>query len=227
MYSEAAGTLADLHQKLGGENGSEVLEGLKKFLRGENPFKPKVKTETVSQPIVAGESSNSKWEVRDGVIYITLPASEGVTGPQWIKRLVEKDFQVSKHACGLLKSKYFKPTTGVVYKLAILTAKFWSDSERITRNIRAEGQTQEWVELNPEAICILRENFSDEDLEKMGFLYIVGVHELVGAIDDLPYLSISRHSSLSWLNTTHETCRAFNWGDCGAFAWSLSQENHS
>lgn len=38
MFSEAAGALADLHQKLGSESGSEVLEGLKKYLRGQNPF---------------------------------------------------------------------------------------------------------------------------------------------------------------------------------------------
>jgi len=36
--TEASGPLKDLLSKLDGENGSDTLEGLKKFLRGENPF---------------------------------------------------------------------------------------------------------------------------------------------------------------------------------------------
>ena len=38
MFPEARGVLNDINEKLAGSNSSETLEGLKKFLRGENPF---------------------------------------------------------------------------------------------------------------------------------------------------------------------------------------------
>ncbi|MDO8579788.1 MAG: hypothetical protein Q7R72_02890 [bacterium] len=208
MFSDVRGVLNDLNEKLAGEKANETLEGLKKFLRGENPF------ETVT--------TTAKWEVREGVIYVTLPASEGITGPQWIKRLKKKDLRVSEYAEGLLKSKDFKPTTGVVHKLAILSGKTFSDSERITRTIRAEGKKRGWDELNPEAICILRENFSDKELEAMGFYWIVGIHEPIEVGGDPHFLVAARHDDGSWLGATWAD-PGYGWRGSSAFAWSLPQ----
>jgi hypothetical protein len=178
------------------------------------------------QKIIDGQfgGDDDRWHIRDGVIYITLPASEGVTGPQWIERL--KGFNLSSEAIGLLKSNDFKPTTGVVHKLAILTAKFWKHEKRITRMVRSEGQNRGWHELNPEAICILRESFTDADLEQMGFWWIAGVHELIGVDGGPHFLCADRHSVSRWLSTRWARPGS-GWGDDGAFAWSLSQENQS
>jgi len=207
-FSEAAGTLVDLNQKLGSENGGQILAGLKRYLRGENPFEV------------------ATWESRDGLIYITLPPSDGTTGPGWIERLKAKGFRLSENAVAVLKSKAFKPTTGIVHRLVVLPAKFFSDSERITRTIRAEGQKRGWKELNPEAVCILRESFSDEELEKMGLLWIVGVHEPVEVDGNPRFLNASRRGVGRWL-VTFWARPGGGWGVSGAFAWSFSQENKS
>jgi hypothetical protein len=111
---------------------------------------------------------------------------------------------------------------GIVHELAILPAKFFPDSERITRTIRAEGKKRGWNELNPEVICILRENFSDDDLEKMGLWYIVGIHEPIEVDGNPHFLDAYRHDGGRWLGANW----AFplgSWRDNGAFAWSLPQ----
>jgi hypothetical protein len=204
-------------------NPSEVLDGLQLLIEGKS-----LKVVPTVAPVVQAltVATGDTWEVRDGVIYVTLPASEGVTGPQWINRLNDKGYHLSDDAIGLLESKDFKRTTGVVHKLAILTAKFWSDSERYTRTIRPEGQGRKWIELNPEAICILRESFSDEDLEKMGFLWIVGVHEPIEVRGSPRWLRVGRSDDGGWLGTGWARPDDF-WHVDGAFAWSLSQENQS
>jgi hypothetical protein len=171
---------------------------------------------------VKGNMSNLMFTEVHGVTYATLPASDGTTGPGWIKRLKSKGFLVGYYAQGLLKSKDFKPTTGVVYKLAILPGTFFSSSERITRNIRPEGQKRKWQEFNPEAICILRENFSDEELEKMGFQYIVGIHEPVQIHGGRYFLCAGRVGDGRWLDTRWADPE-HQWGDGGAFAWPLLQ----
>ena len=62
MFSEAEGALRDLNQKLGSDNGSEVLQELKLFLRRENPFEarttvePKIENEQVMLNTAKGET---------------------------------------------------------------------------------------------------------------------------------------------------------------------------
>src|SRR3989344_1798944 len=77
----------------------EGEEGVVPFLRGEL---------SVSEP-------NRRWREQDGVIYLSV-TSGSTTGPEWIKRLESKGFQLSKWAKDLLNSSDFKPTNGVTYE---------------------------------------------------------------------------------------------------------------
>lgn len=157
----------------------------------------------------------------NGVLYITsLPPSPGLTGPEWINRLMLKDFRLTEDATSLLLSKDFRPTTGVSYNLAILPATFFSDDRRRTRFIREEGQDRRWKELNPEAICILREYFSDDDLLALGFQWIVGIHAPIEFGFDQHLLATERLGAGRWLNAP---CArpGTGWRPYGAFAWSL------
>ncbi len=92
------GTIEAVWNKLGGENGVD------KFLRGEI---------AVAEPM-------SRFRERDGVIYFTLPATDGTTGPVWINRLEAKGFRLSKWSKDVLNSPEFRPTTGVVREIAVL-----------------------------------------------------------------------------------------------------------
>jgi len=134
--------------KLGG------LEGVQRFLCGEV---------TVSEPI-------KRWREQDGVIYFTLPPTNGTTGPQLIDRLEKKGFRLSKWAKDVLNSKDFKPTTGVVNEIAVLKGVLFEDDDRITKKIRAEADKRKLATPNAEITCQIREMFTDEEIEAMGLI---------------------------------------------------------
>lgn len=147
-----AGQLNAIVKNLGGHDGAL------KFLRGEL---------TVSRPACA-------WRKENGVIYLTV-TSDGTTGEQWIEELDAGDY-----AKQLLRSPDFRPTTGVTYNLAILKGEFWSDAERLTKNIRVEGDKRGWKhgpDLNAEVACLICRHFSEKEIEAMGLIWIVTMHE--------------------------------------------------
>jgi hypothetical protein len=146
-YSEMDwGTMEAVVNKLGG------MDGVQRFLRGEV---------TLAEPA-------KRWREQDGVIYFTLPPTDGTTGPEWIKRLEKKNFRLSQWATDVLKSKDFKPTTGVVNEVAVLKGMLFENSNRTTKNIRAEADKRKLNKPNAEVACLIRENFSNEEIEANG-----------------------------------------------------------
>lgn len=159
------GTMEAVINKLGGE------EGVEKFLRGEI---------AVSEPA-------RRWREQDGVIYLSV-TSDGTTGPQWIERLEKKKFRLSKWAKDVLNSDDFKPTNGVIYEIAILKGMLFEDNDRITKKIRAEADKRKLTTPNAEIACLIRENFSDKEIEAMGLIWIVAMHEPIKDSDGDPHL---------------------------------------
>lgn len=146
--------IVKLLKKQGGEDGPE------RFLRGEL---------TVSEP-------TRSWREQDGVIYFSV-TSKGTTGTQWIERLEKKGFQVGDYAKSMLRSEDFKPTSGVTTEVAVLKGMLFEDNDRITKKIRAEADKRNLKKPNAEVACLIREKFSDRELEAMGFWWIVVMHE--------------------------------------------------
>ncbi|MDO8686916.1 MAG: hypothetical protein Q7K11_01775 [Candidatus Berkelbacteria bacterium] len=216
--AEVEPVMSDLHTQIGGKNGDQVFGALKSILRGENPFPVNV----ISIP------GKATWEARGELIYITLPASEGVTGPQWIEDLDALDYRLSDDAKTALNSEAFQPTpAGFVHRLVALKGTFWKkDSERTNQNIQAEGVTRKWLETHAEAVCIFRKCFSDKQLEKMGLWYLVGIHKPILVDGDPRFLNASRSYDGGWLGTSCAS-PGDEWGGDGAFFWSLPQETQS
>lgn len=178
-------------------------------------------TETPSVP------EGQKWTERDGVIYFTLPSTDGRTGKQWKKSLKSQGKRFSNVAEAVLDSDDFVPTTGVVYKVAIIRGTFWKkDNKRLIKNIEAEGVSRGWVKLQPEAVCLIREYFSDEELGVMDLLYILGIHKPIEARGGPLFLCSNRHGKGGWLDTDWANPDS-NWSDGGAFAFGLPQENQT
>lgn len=148
------GTIEAVFNKLGG------IEGAERFLRGEI---------TVSAPAC-------KWREEDGVIYLTV-TSDGKTGPQWIEHFEKGGFNLGIYAKQVLSSSDFVPTNGVTYRIAVLKGKLFKDSERITSNIRVEADKRKFVKPNAEVACLIRNAFSDKELEAMGLYWIAVMHE--------------------------------------------------
>ncbi len=164
---------------------------------------------------------SDRWRVRDGVIYFTV-TSDGTTGQEWIKRLEGKGFQISKWAKDLLTSSGFKPTTGITTEIAVLPGKIFNDGGgRITKKIRTEAKERNLTEPNAEVSCLIREEFSDEVIEAIGFWWIVVFHEPIDSVGDPYLLAVSRHGDGRWLSAGCGN-PGDSWDSGGGFAFAVS-----
>jgi len=202
--SLSLGTIEAVFNKLGG------LEAADKFLRDEL---------TVSEPA-------RRFRIEGGVIYFTLPATDGTTGPQWIDRLEKKGFRLSKWSKDVLNSPAFKPTTGIVREIAVLKGMLFEDNDRTTKNVRAKADTlgfKHGKDISPEIACQIREMFTDKEIEEMGLIWITTMHEPIkdsgGA---LSLLDADRRDDGLWLNAYY-VYPDFRWDREGGFAVVVSQ----
>ncbi len=166
--------------------------------------------------------SRQMWREQDGVIYLSV-TSDGTTGPEWIKRLEGKLFRLSDDAKSVLRSPDFKPTSGVTTEIAILKGMLFEDSNRITKKIRAEADKRKLATPNAEVACLIRENFSDEDIEAMGLIWIVAMHEPIKDFGGDPrLLRACRYGDGRWLRAYYDKPGS-RWGREGGFAFVVSQ----
>lgn len=195
-----AGQLNAIVKKLGGHDGAI------KFLQGKL---------SVSEP-------TRNWREQGGIIYLSV-TSDGTTGPQWIERLEDKGFRLSDYAKSVLRSPDLKPTSGVTTEIAILKGMLFEDNNRITKKIRAEADKRKLTTPNAEVACLIRENFSDEDIEAMGLIWIVAVHEPIKDSDGDPRLLFAdRRDGGRWLDAFYDE-PGDGWGRDGGFAFVVSQ----
>lgn len=128
-------------------------------------------------------SAIPKWTEKDGVIRFSV-TSDGTTGEQWIARLESRGF-VGEYAKSTLRSKDFKPTSAITYEIVVLKGRFLRDSYRV-----ANGH-HHFEEPNEEVICLMREKFSDKELETMGLYWLIEMDSLRNDYVDDPDFLIS------------------------------------
>ncbi|MFW0837448.1 MAG: hypothetical protein ACKKL5_00400 [Candidatus Komeilibacteria bacterium] len=142
----------------------------------------------------------SFWIEKDGIIHFSV-TSDGTTGPERIKRLEDKGFCISDFAKRLLNSSEFKPTNGITAEVAVLKGDLFSDGDRITKKIRAYAKKQKFTIPNAEIACLIREQFTDEDIKVMGLSWIIAMHEPIKDSDGDPsLLSTLREGDGHWLD---------------------------
>jgi hypothetical protein len=192
--------------KIGQDAGMGTAEGINAFLAGKL---------VISRPF-------HSWQEQNGVIYLSV-TSDGTTGPQWINRLEKKGFRISDYAKGILCSPDFKPTSGVTYEVAVLKGMLFEDRDRITKKIRAEAERRNFTKPNAEVACLIREKFTDKELETMGLWWIVVMHEPIKDSGGGPgLLDVDRSGDGRWLDACYggPDCRWYR--DFG-FAFVVSQ----
>jgi hypothetical protein len=80
------------------------------------------------------------------------------------------------------------------------------------------------VKPNPEVACLIREKFSDKDMEAMGLVWIVAMHEPIKDSDGYPSLLFAyRIDDGGWLNAVWDYA-GNQWDGDGGFAFALSQQ---
>ena len=198
------GQIEAVINKLGG------MDGVNRFLRGEL---------SVSEP-------TRSWREEDSVIYFSV-TSDGTTGEEWITYLEGKGFRVSDYAKSILRSPDFKPTpAGTMYHIAVLKGELFSDDNRITKNIRAEAKKRKFITPHPEVACLIRDQFSDEDIKAMGLWYITAMHEPIVSAGDPFLLDVARGAGGRWLGADYGMPDD-RWYRANGFAFAVPQASAS
>ncbi|MBI2475295.1 hypothetical protein HYV69_02600 [Candidatus Uhrbacteria bacterium] len=193
-----AGQLNAIVKKLGGHYMAL------RFLRDEL---------SVSEPI-------RSWREEDGVLYFSV-TSDGTTGEDWITRLESKGFRVGDYAKQVLRSPDFKPTSGVTTEVAVLKGMLFEGNDRITKKIRAEADKRKLSKPNAELACLIREKFTDKEIEAMGLWWIVAMHEPINDSDGAPdLLSADRYGDGRWLSAC-DGRPADRWNRAHGFAFAV------
>ncbi len=195
------------------QNWIDRPKKLQEFLRGLCP--------SVSEPA-------RSWREENGVIYFSV-VSDGTTGEDWITRLESKGFRIGDYAKRVLRSPDFQPAKGITTQVAVLKGTLFTDNDRITKNIRDRAyagtftQGRKLSDPNPEVACLIRENFSDEDLKVMGFWWLVAMHEPIKDSDGDPgLLDAYRNDDGCWLGA-YCGSPGGRWSRLSGFAFAVSQ----
>lgn len=163
------------------------------------------------------------WTVDDeGNIHFTL-TSNGFSPQEWEQHLERRGWRIGNYARQVLRRASEAPTNGVAYNIVVRPGKKISDSDRITKKIRAAADKKGWVKPHWEVACLIRYTFTDEQLEQMGLWYIVTMHEPIKDSDGDPSLLYSdRRVAGRWLYADYGRPDDY-WYDVGGFAFAVPQ----
>lgn len=117
-----------------------------------------------------------KWWEKNGIIYFSV-TSDGATGEEWITRLESRGLKVNYSTRSILRSEYFKPTSGVTTKIAVIKGELFKLTDRSTKKIRSFAVKQRLNSPNIEVVCLIWEILSKKDVEAMGLKSIVVMHK--------------------------------------------------
>lgn len=165
------------------------------------------------------------WIEKDGVIYFSV-TSDGKSGPEWIAYLEKKGDQVGDYAKQLFcyeipYYRAFVPTSGVTYQVAVLKGMIFSDKDRVTKKIHKDAVQRKLVTPNAEIAFLIRDKFTDKEIEAMGLTWIITMHEPITDFDGCSYLLyVSRYDDRRCLNA-HREYSGSQWGREDGFAFVL------
>lgn len=170
--------------------------------------------------------SKRSWRQEADTVYFSV-TSDGTTGEGWISRLEKQGFPVGVFAEQVLRSSDFKPTTGVTTNIAVLKGLLFEDGKRINVKVRKEAEKRELVAPNAEIACLVREKFSDEEIEAMGLASIMVMHEPIRDFNRYPcVLTASRSSGGRWFGVEYTwpgPMSNYEWNRDSGFAFAISK----
>lgn len=111
-----------------------------------------------------------------GVIQFTV-TSDGTTGKGWIHRFLEKGYPVTTGAQRILLSPAFTPTVGVTKRISILPFSTVPNGKVELEEVLNGARSRNLRESTYEVLCLIRDMFSNEEIEAMGLKWIIAFHK--------------------------------------------------
>lgn len=142
-----------------------------------------------------------RWREVDGVIYLTVKLDKPTSGSTWVQsRLRMSENRAGEFAKSVLFSKPFKSSSKGTFEVAVLRRLIFADGTRSTANVRAMAERLNLRVPKPDLACLIREQFSDAELEAMGLGMIVVMHQPINDFErDPSLLTSSRLNGGNWL----------------------------
>jgi hypothetical protein len=162
-------------------------------------------------------AEEKKWFEKDGMIYFTV-TSNGKSGKEWIEHFEFRRIKMNDRTRRiLLKIKASKKST--TFQIVVIKGKL----NRITLNIRTEADKRKFEKPNAEVACLIRDMFTDGEINMMGLMWIATMHEPIKDSDGDPIiLGTGCYDSDSWLLANLDEPGS-EWHREGGFAFVASQ----
>ncbi len=144
------------------------------------------------------------WFEENGLVYFTV-TSDGTSGPKWVSRLEQRNCRIKDCAKRVLFSSSFDSTSGVTTKVVIFRGLFFGNNDRSFGKIKAFAVGCRFFAPQLEIACLIRQRFTDKEIEEMGFWRIVVMRPVKDFNGDWRLLSINRSAGGNWLDTNFIT----------------------
>jgi len=173
--------------------------------------------------------ASPKFDEEAGVITFTV-TSNGKTGEEWIVWSEANGYKrgnnyANNYVKQLVRSSDFQPTSGITHTIKVLKGELYDDADRITKKIRTDADERKLTKPNAEISCLIREKFSNAELEIMGLFSIITMHEPISNSNGAPLLLEARsHDGNLWLNVNFDRPGDV-WLRGHGFAFLSSQES--
>lgn len=133
------------------------------------------------------EPSRSWHERHEGITTFSV-TSDGMTGTDWIARLENQGFPIGYYTKSVLRSPDFKPTAGVTTEIVVLWGGFFGDDDSSINQVYTFAARNDLVVPDVEVACLIREKFSNREIEEMGFDSLLVMHRPINDADGVPVL---------------------------------------
>lgn len=152
----------------------------------------------------------------------------GLTGPNWIERLEKNGYNISSYARNVLNNTAYKKhilKKDTKLNVAFVSVKDMGKNYATTQEIQEFAKSKGYEIPTAEVALLVREAISDEEMKKMGFWYIVTLHDPIKDSDGDPFvLSAYRDDGGRWVGAGWDE-PGREWFDDGAFAFLVPASN--
>jgi hypothetical protein len=160
------------------------------------------------------------WTVNDQGNIHFMVTSNGFTRERWKQHLESRGSRFTDWVRTLCRESE-APTNGVAYHIVIRLGSKIASHNRITKEIRAYAADKGWKTPHWEVAYLIRDLFTDQQLEQMGLWYIITMHEPIKDAVNVPYLlGPNRHNDGSWLDARNGQ-PDYVWCNNGGFAFEV------